>query len=365
MEINSSKPAKGSQIDALVIGAGISGLLVSALLLSKGRKVHLTEKLPRPGGRYSPELRDGFTLGTGFAFGDAAWWRAMADRLGLKSPTLPVQDGGALVHSPKGWQSPEDLPHWEAYFAEACTEFPAGGAFGITDTLLHYCSQQEGFSFSAECPATALLGDGTGLIKSVSVGPDHELFPKDVYWCADYKHLLEVLGGPGMPEPGPERVSWLKPYRKTDPKPGVVLEFAHKGKLGDFTETLLLPFPGDKGEKRYLAGSIVSNRDPALAPEGKSLSTWILPLTEAEWGDNHETMKKIRAGKRLLEKAFPAFEQNLEFERVLVLDTTVSPHGKKKGDWHSPMPNLHLTAEWAMPHGASLPSVADTLLQQL
>lgn len=366
MEIpKNAKPPKGSQIDALVVGAGISGLLVSALLLSKGRKVHLTEKLPRPGGRLSPELRDGFTLGAGFAFGDSAWWRATADRLGLKSPTLPINEGKALAHTTRGWHAPEELPSWEAFLAEPCTEFPAGGSYGITATLLQYCAAQPGFSLSLECPATVLIGDGKGSIGSVSLGPDHELFPKDVYWSADYKTLLEVLGGPGVPEAGPERVSWLKPFRKTNAQPGVVLEFAHKGRLGEFTETLLVPFPSEKGERRYLAGAIVSNRDPSLAPEGKSLSTWALPLTEAEWGDNHETMKKIRAGKRLVEKAFPQLEQTLLFERTLVLDNTVAPLGKKKGDWHSPMPNLHLTAEWAMPHGATLPSIAETILTSL
>ena len=359
------KPAKGSQIDALVVGAGISGLLVSALLLSKGRKVHLTEKLPRPGGRYSPETREGFTLGSGFAFGDSSWWRAAADRLGLKSPTLPVQDGKALAHTTRGWHSPEELPAWEAFLAEACSEFPAGGAHGITDALLQHCASQEGFSLSLECPVTTLIGDGAGGIAGASLGPDHEVAPKDVYWCADYKTLMEVLGGPGVPEAGPARVSWMKPFRKTDPRPGVVLELAHRGKLGEFTETLLLPFPGDKDERRYLVGSIVSNRDPSLAPEGKSLSTWILPLTEAEWGDNHETMKKIRSGRRLVEKAFPQLEQTLLFERVLVLDATVSPSARRKGEWEPLMKNLHLTAEWAMPHGATLPSVAETLLQSL
>ncbi len=366
-----SLPARGSSGDfALVVGAGISGLLVSALLLAKGRKVHLTEKLPRPGGRLSPELRSGFTLGAGFAFGDSAWWRAAADRLGIKSPTLPVTNGGALAHSTRGWQSPDSLLHWESFLSEPCTEFPSGGAHGITTSLLEYCSANEGFSLSLECPVTALVGDGQGGIKSANLGSDHELFPKDVYWCADYKTLLEVLGGPGVPEPGPARVSWLKSFVKTSPQPGVVLEFAHKTKLGDFTETLLLPFSaGEKSERHYLVGSIVSNRDPGMAPEGHSLSSWVLPLTEEEWGDNHESMKKIRSARRLIEKTFPQLEQTLMFERVLVLDNTVSPLGKRKGQgkdqWKPLMPNLHLTAEWAMPHGATLPSLADTLLQSL
>ncbi len=363
INLKSSRPTQGSEIDALVVGAGVGGLLVSALLLQQGRKVHLTEKLPKAGGRLSPELRDGFTLGAGFAFGDSAWWRGLADRLGLESPTLPINEGKALVHSTRGWTSKEDLPAWESFLSEPCSEFPVGGIFGITHSLLQFCASRPGFSISYECPATALTG-GDGKIKSVSLGSDHELFPKDVYWCADYKTLLEILGGPGIPEPGPERVSWLKRFVKTQPQPGVVLEFAHKTKLGDFTETLLLPFHGnEKEDRRYLVGSIVSNRDSSLAPEGASLSYWVLPLTEAEWGDNHETMKKIRSGRKLVEKAFPQLEQTVKFERVLVLDGTVSPLTKKKGDWQQPLPNLYLTTDWAMPHGATLPSLAENILK--
>lgn len=362
IEIKSSKPAKGADLDALVAGAGLGGLLVSAVLLSQGRKVHLAEKLSHPGGRLSPEKREGFTLGAGFAFGDSAWWRAFADKLGLASPTLPVAEGKPLVHSSKGWLNPEGLPLWETFLTEPCTEYPAGGTYGLTDALLSYCASRPGFTVSFECPVTALTG-ADGRIASVSLGPDREVKPKDVYWCADYKTLLEILGGPGIPEPGPERVSWLKRFVKTQPQPGVVLEFAHKTRLGDFTETLALPFQaGEKEERRYVVGAIVSNRDPSLAPEGKSLSSWAFPLTEAEWGDNHETMKKIRSARRLVEKAFPQLEQTLQFERVLVLDATVTPLAKKKGDWEAPLPNLHLTADWACPAGATLPSLAEVIL---
>lgn len=357
-----STPPRSSEIDALVVGAGVGGLLVSALLLSQGKKVHLAEKLPQVGGRLSPQHRDGFTLGAGFAFGDSAWWRALADRLGISSSTLPISEGKALVHSTRGWGTPEGLPSWEHFLSEHISEFPVGGTSGIVESLLAFCAAKPEFSLSLETPVTALTGGEHG-IKSASLGPDHEIFPKDVYWCADYKTLLEVLGGPGVPEPGPARVSWLKRFKKTDAQPGVMLEFAHKTKLGDFTETLLLPFAGgEKEERRYLVGAIVSNRDPSLAPAGASLSSWVLPLTEAEWGDNHETMKKIRSARRLVEKAFPQLEQSLAFDRVLVLESTVSPLAKKKGAWEAPLANLHLTTDWAMPHGATLPSLAENIL---
>ncbi len=360
-----NKPKHGASIDVLVVGSGIAGLLSAALLLKKNHSVHLTEKTAKIGGRLSPESRDGFQLGSGFSL-DSAIWAKVAEVLGLDGNVLPFGgNGSALLHSTKGWQAPDELPLWEGYFAKDVKGFPQGGYAGITDQLLHFCCGFENFSYSLECPVTAVYGEG-GKITRASLGAQVDVNVNRVVWSADYKTLLEVLTGPGIPAPGPERVSWLKRFVKTSAQPGVVLEFAHNASLGEFTETLLLPFSsGDKEERRYLAGAIVSNRDASLAPEGKSLSSWILPLTEAEWGDNHETMKKIRSGKRLLEKTFANFEQSLCFERVLVLENTVHPLGKRKGDWQKPVPNLDLAADWAMPNGATAESAIDTLLQHL
>jgi phytoene dehydrogenase-like protein len=346
----------------LIAGAGFSGLLAAALLLQSGKTVHLVEKLDRPGGRLSPENREGFLLGAGFAFGDSAYWRAVVDRLGLHAQTVPVHEGRALLHGSRGWVEPEEIPSWEAWLSRANSEFPAGGHYGMTQTLLDYCAAQTGFSFSLECPLTAIHVE-EGKVARVSLGADLELTPAEVYWCAEYKGLLEALRGPAVPEPGPERVSWMKKFVKTTAQPGVILEFGHQNRFAEFTETLLMPFSaGDKEERRYLVGAITSNRDSSLAPEGKALSSWILPLTEAEWGDNHETMKKIRAARRLLDKAFPNFEKSVAFDRVLVLESTISPLGKKKGEWHPLLANLRIGADWAMPNGATGESVAETLL---
>jgi phytoene dehydrogenase-like protein len=359
-----SKPLQGASPDALVVGAGPAGLLTAAKLLKSGQSVHLTEKLPQAGGRLSPQEREGFTLGCGFSFGDAGWWRTAGEVLGFSAGTIPVTNGGALVHGTKGWQGiePEELPEWEAYLSRPCTEFPFGGMYGVISKLLEFCASHDNFSLSLESPVTAITGEN-GLVKSVSLGAELEVNPKNVHYAADYKTLLEVLRGVGVPEPGPERVSWLKKYVKTQAQPGVILEFAHKHSQGEFCETLLLPFSaGDKEERRYLVGSFVSQRDSSLAPEGQSLSTWILPLTESEWGDNHETMKKIRSARRALDKVFASFERSLVFDRVLVLDSTVAPLQKKKGELHPLMKNLFLSSDWAMPNGATEDSLAGTIL---
>ena len=72
-------------------------------------------------------------------------------------------------------------------------------------------------------------------------------------------------------------------------------------------------------------------------------------------------MKKIRSARRLLEKVFPQMENSLHFDRVLVLNNTHNPLSKKKGDWEAPLPNLFLAADWAIPGGASLTALAETI----
>lgn len=357
------KPNRGASIDVLVAGAGLSGLLTAAAELKAGRKVHLTEKLPKPGGRFSPELRNGFQFGSGFSFGDAAAWKKISQYLSLNTSYLPVHNGNALVHGARGWVDMEEVPSWEAYWARPCTEFPMGGTSAFVESLLDYCASHDNFTYSLECPVTSLVVENGKIVKA-SLGSEIDVIPENVFWATDYKGIMEVLTGQ-VAEPGPERVSWLKRFVKSIPQPGVVLEFAHKNKMADFTETLLMPFTaGEKEERRYLVGSFASNRDQSLCPDGKSLSSWIMPLSELEWGDNHETMKKIRAGRRLLEKAFANFEQTIEFERVLVLDSTISPAAKKKGDWQLLLPNLGLVSDWAMPGGATFEEVVNTLIKE-
>ena len=355
------KPKHGSSYDAIVVGGGLSGLLTSAFLLKKGRKVLLLEKLEKLGGRFSPEARDGFLLGAGFRFGDASAWASVADYLQIPCELHKIQNGGALLHSTRGWIEPEELPDWEAYYSANCTAYPTRGAFGIAESLLDFCEASENFSVALSSPVSGVTIQAARVHK-ISIGAEMEVEAKDLYWSSDYKALLESLRGE-VAEAGPERVSWLKKFVKTPSNPAVVMEFAHSKKIGEFTESLIMPFTaGEKEERRYLVGALLGNRDPSLAPAGKELSSWIMPLTESEWGENHETMKKIRSARRLLEKALPGFESSILFDRVLVLNQSASPLLKKKGEWHPLLANLSLCADWSSPEGATLEALCSQML---
>ncbi|NUM89460.1 MAG: NAD(P)-binding protein [Bdellovibrionales bacterium] len=347
-----------------VVGAGVAGVVAAALLLKQGKDVVLVDAKGHAGGHLSREDRQGFRLGAGFSFGDGQAFRAVADRLGLSLEMRPIENGGALQHSPRGWTPAGDLPAWEGWYARECREFPTGGYAGFLGAVMEFCESHSGFRFVPSSPVTGIQID-SGRISRVGLGASVDVEPEALYWAGPYRPLLELLQGPGAPEAGPGRVAFLKKFVKTDFQPAVALEFAHGHGVAEFTETLLLPFQAaEREERRYLAGCFSSNRDPSLAPSGKQLSSWILPLTEAEWGDNHETMKKIRAARRLLEKAFTGFEGHILFDRVVVHDVSVWPLQKKKGDWHPVLPNFSLVSEWASPYGSTPEGAIQLLLEK-
>lgn len=359
----SSQKAKNlpDQTETLIIGAGLVGLFAAALKLKQGRKVLLVEALEQIGGRNSPEFRDGFLLGAGFTFAETAVWEKIAEKIDLPLDMIRNENTAALVYSTRGWIPTEDLPPWEEYLAKPYPQFPRGGIAELTQKLQKYCESFANFSLHLSMPVTAIKAEN-GKVLSALLGPEKEVQVQECIWTGGFRTLMELLQGPGVPEPGPERVSWLRKFHKTHSHPGVVIEFAHKAKVADFTETLLLPFQaGEKEARHYLVGAFVGNRDESLMPSGKQISSWILPLTEGEWGENHEIMKKIRAGKRSLEKAFAGFEDSVLFERVLVLENTIAPLGKRKGEWQPIYENFFAFSDWASPAGAHLDGVLTLL----
>ena len=362
-----NKLSSGDSFDVLVVGSGFAGLLAASFSLEQGKSVLLVDALDDVGGRYSPQIRNDFILGAGFSFPQGDLYRQAFDRLKIPLESIRMENTVALTSSTRGWApcNLEELPSWEAYLAQNSDFYPQCGLNGVQLKLLEYCNASPRFQKQMDFPVTALNVE-EGKITKVILGQDLELKPEKVIWAAEFKCLMDILQGDvSIPPVGPGRVSWLRKFSKSNATPGVIMEFAHSKKVADFSETLLLPFTqAEKEERHYLVGAFIGNRDQSLMPSGKQLSSWTFSLSETEWGENHETMKKIRAAHRLLDKAFAGFEGSVEFDRVMVLEHTITPQTKKKSDWHPVLPNLLLAADWASPYGAHNEGILQLLLEK-
>lgn len=63
--LDDSAPQNQKQLDAIVIGAGLGGLLSAAQLLQRGKRVIVVERLPHSGGRFTAKNFHGVQVSTG------------------------------------------------------------------------------------------------------------------------------------------------------------------------------------------------------------------------------------------------------------------------------------------------------------
>jgi len=94
------------EYDAVVIGAGIAGLVASAVLAHEGKKVLLLEREDRPGGRAAKFYYEGYKLGFGAHLSEdpGSGTTAIMKYLGKDFPRGPINDGMPVFHEGK-WMS--------------------------------------------------------------------------------------------------------------------------------------------------------------------------------------------------------------------------------------------------------------------
>lgn len=105
----------GGAVDAVVVGAGLSGLVAARRLIEQGKRVRVLEARPRVGGRMvSQTLSDGSVVDLGGQWEGSTHHRfaALLQELGLSS--YPRYDAGDRQH---------------LLLAREARPGPAGGAF--------------------------------------------------------------------------------------------------------------------------------------------------------------------------------------------------------------------------------------------
>ena len=80
---------RNNTFDAIVIGAGLGGLLSAAELLQRGKRVVVVERLPHSGGRFTAKTFQGVQVSTGAVhmvpFGSSGVLSQMLARLAVPS----------------------------------------------------------------------------------------------------------------------------------------------------------------------------------------------------------------------------------------------------------------------------------------
>ena len=139
-EAPDAPPGKGAAaraFDVAVVGAGIGGLAVAALLARTGRSVVLLERAAEVGGACQPIVRDGYRFDAGATFFAGAGPRGaltmLLMRLGIDLPrtacdptiqTALPRHRLTFSRDPEGWwpeirrEVPDDEPGWRSLLAE-------------------------------------------------------------------------------------------------------------------------------------------------------------------------------------------------------------------------------------------------------
>ncbi len=303
---------KTIQADTVIVGAGITGLFIASLRAQMGQDVLVVETSTTAGGYWSPSKREGFQLGSGMGVLPWKAWEQLYKKIDLPYNEISISNGNCITYKSKSWQPAENLPPWENHFAQPVGAMPQGGLAGFVQDIL----SKKNFRIQYEAPLTKITMESNDRI-AIQTANNLDIQCKECLWTINPSGFQKIITGDGS-----EKTPTLF-------TPAVTLEFAHKKSISEFTETLALAMNSEQKHKQepcYLMGAFVSNRDQSLAPNNQQISSWIFPLSNDEWGDNHEISKKIRSSRRVLHRSFGEFQDSVLFERVQILKNTLCSH---------------------------------------
>ncbi len=370
----------------IIVGGGVAGLSLGALLANKGKKIMLIEKSNKLGGRGQVWEKDGYLVDFGlhsFRRGRKGEAARIARELGLKlkfCPPGPVkfldENGfhafpngviGAIktklltakeklkfvyqfffkdlrrmdfdsedvyrksvkdyldeINASENLQRLFRMVSMSAIISEDLEHTSMGELFSVIKALLKARHNVESLKGSWKTLIDLLketieknggeivLGKKVDAIiiknkKAVGVKCGEDEFKARIITCAfPAQHLFNILDESSCP---PEFVSKCK---NLIPTAGITYDFGLKNKISDMKGVFLTLEPSGMGH-------FTSNIDPTVAPEGKQLLAYLVLATPEELQDKQKAKELQDLGKRKLFEYFPELEQNIEWERSMIL----------------------------------------------
>ncbi|MGB4681535.1 MAG: NAD(P)/FAD-dependent oxidoreductase [Dethiobacteria bacterium] len=367
--------------DSLIVGGGITGLQLGALLAADGEKVLLLEKSSRLGGRAAVVKKDGYTLDYGIhlvRFGPHSALAETCRRLGREVEFIPLgtsylqdEDGrtkvfptgpkdfltsrlftfrerlkiislimrirradmsGLLERSVASWMDENKITgglrryfHLVSASMLVCpflekasagelllnmqkvlrvgvsVMYPRGGWAPLLDLFTGWIKKRGEIRTGAPVEKIAYE---KGRVHGVYA--QGELIPaRKVILSLPAQQLGELLENAVAPD-------LLAQWSRLRPTAGIVLEYGLSRPVSSITGLAYLYRP-------ISFGLFTSNVEPALAPPGKQLLTWLMPLPVESFADK----AALAAAEQELEQAlfsfFPGLQEAVEWRRAMHL----------------------------------------------
>ena len=363
--------------EVVIIGSGLAGLTAGALLAEKGIKVLILEELSQIGGRVRVVEKQGFVLDYGLhLYSPQSPLLALAEKLGtslvfLKDTQLFFAKEKALelvfdlsqqnssentVFAKSGWFREIKELSPEKWYKRSLKDFFAQGS-GLDEDLLKIFTRLFLIPEPKNLSAGELLNYLQGMVSAgcfflqiqasikvllqalgdfisarsgeISLGhraialeikgkkvqsietSQGNINPQAVIYAGSLSGIFKLISPDNLSE------KIIKKLRRAVPSSALAVDFALREKVSDIDGIIVEPELG-------IIGKFPSNSDSSRAPEGKQLSSWLIPLTKAQL-ENPEAVRgalvKLRGKIRRL---FPDFFPLVEWERILVLSEAFS-----------------------------------------
>jgi prolycopene isomerase len=142
-----------------------------------------------------------------------------------------------------------------------------------------------------------------------------EIKAKAFVYNGPIMQLFEVLDPNLLP---PDEQAYVTGF---EPTSGISIDYALTDRVSELEGGVI-------GIDHWLGGYFPSNVDPTLAPAGKQLSTWFIPLAPADIGSKKKRDQAEQILRQTIQAHFPAFFDKVMWERKIVCTVLDGVHLK-------------------------------------